>query len=574
MKRNIVNKLIIGVMALVGTTSCHDYLDNLPLDKFPEDVVWSKPTSAQLFVNGTYYIINDFLVGNDDWSDNTVINAERADALIREQITEDNDYGWNKYGDIRRCNIILEKVAAATGFTQAEQDLLMGEGYFLRASVYFGQARKFGRLMLVDKVLTPDDEMELSRTKTIKETYDFILNDFDEAIKRLPVNVKPGRISRGAAYALKAEACLQGAAYLDNADEKRDYYTQAKAASEGLFALNKYSLDPDFKGLFNDNSVGTNSSEVILGVYKISENTTFQSTWMQELVPNMNMDKAIDGVWEKWPLEANMEGWMERTPSQALTDAYLVIDKDGVAKRWDETAYYNEDFKQGKLWVRDALYAHRDKRFDATIVYDSCHYFTSIVSTRLKGNIHYLSNKEQARHMSKTGYIYRKGVYESKWLWYSDPTDYHTVVLRLGRAYLNYAETMLRLNDKNTAIEYINKTRDVHGGLPGLPVSTSLEDTWKYYKIERRAELVQENDRYWSLLRWGKEEGVDVISELNTTPTAIIISEDGKSFSIGTVPAVEAANARVFTNRRYLLPVPRSERNENPNLANDQNPGW
>lgn len=573
MKRNKLYKFLIGVMGLIGTTSCHDYLDNLPLDKFPEEVVWSEPASAQLFVNGTYYIINNFLVQNDDWSDNTVPNAERADALIREQITEDNDYGWNKYGDIRRCNIILEKVAAAN-FTQSEKDLLMGEGYFLRASVYFSQARKFGRLMIVDRVLTPADEMELSRTKTIKETYDFILNDLDEAIKRLPVNVKPGRISRGAAYALKAEACLQGAAYLDNAVEKKDYYTQAKVASEELFKLGKYSLDPDFKGLFNDYSVGTNSSEIILAVYRISENTTFQGTWMQELVPNMNMDKAIDGVWDKWPLDANFEGWLDRTPSQELTNNFLVVDKDGVAKRWDETSYYNDDFKQGKLWVHDAIYGHRDKRFDATIVYDSCRLFTSLVTTRLKGNIHYLSNKEQARHVTKTGYTYRKGVYESKWLWYSDPTDYHYVVLRLGRSYLNYAEAMLRLEDKKTAIEYINKTRDIHGGLPGLPESSSIEEVWKYYKIERCAELVQENDRYWSLLRWGKEEGLSVIPELNTTPTAITISEDGRTFSIGTVPAVEAANARVFTSRRYLLPVPRSERNENPNLANDQNSGW
>ena len=428
--------------------------------------------------------------------------------------------------------------------------------------------------MIVDNVLTPDDDMELSRTKTIKETYDFILKDLDEAIERLPVDVASGRISKGAAYALKAEVCLQGAAYLDDTNEKRDYYTQAKTASESLFGLNKYSLDPDFKGLFNDYSVGTNSSEIILGVYNISENTSFQNTWMQELVPNMNMDKAIDGVWEKWPLDKNFEGWMDRAPSQEVTDAFLVIDKDGVAKPWNEASYYTEDFKQGKLWVNDAIYGHRDKRFAATIVYDSCHFFTSLVTTRLKGNIHYLSNKEQARHVTKSGYVYRKGVYEDKWLWYSDPTNYHYVVLRLGRSYLNYAEAMLRLGDKSSAIEYINKTRDVHGGLPGLTATTSLEDVWKYYKIERRAELVQENDRYWSLLRWGKEEGLNVIPELNTTPTAITISEDGRTFSIGTVQAVDAANARVFTKRRYLLPVPRSERNENPNLADDQNPGW
>ena len=83
MKRNKLGKLFISVMALMSMTSCHDYLDNTPLDKFPEDAVWSKPASAQLFVNGTYYIIKDFLVGNDDWNDNTIVNAEKADALNR-----------------------------------------------------------------------------------------------------------------------------------------------------------------------------------------------------------------------------------------------------------------------------------------------------------------------------------------------------------------------------------------------------------------------------------------------------------------------------------------------------------
>lgn len=574
MKQNKFLTVCICALAL-GTTSCSDYLDNMPLDKFPADVVWSDPASAQVFVNGTYYIINDFLVSNDDWSDNTVINSGPDDAVIRDQITGDADYGWNKYGDIRRCNLILEKVGASN-FRQADKDLLLGEAHFLRAAVYFSQARKFGRLMIVDKVLTPDDNMELPRTKTIKETYDFILKDLDEAIKDLPVDVLTGRISRGAAYALKAEVCLQGAAYLDNDADKKDYYQQSKAASESLFALNKYELDPDFKGLFNDYKVGSSSKEIILAYYRLAENTSFNGTWMQRLVPNTNKQKMGDEIWAKWPLEdGHFEGWLERTPSQELTDAYLVTDKDGVAKPWNETAYYTQDFKPGISYVHDALYnKHRDKRFDATIVCDSSRYFKSIVTTRLKGNIHWQSNVEQPTMVSKSGYIYRKGIYEDKPVWFQNPTNYHYVVLRLGRACLNYAEVMLRLGDAKTAIKYINQTRDIHGGLPGLPESTGIEDVWKFYKIERRAELVQENDRYWSLLRWGKEEKLDVIPELNHVAQAIEISEDGKSFKIIDVPLVTATNSRIFTKRRYLLPVPKKERNENPQLTNDQNPGW
>lgn len=124
---------------------------------------------------------------------------------------------------------------------------------------------------------------------------------------------------------------------------------------------------------------------------------------------------------------------MDRAPSQEVTDAFLVIDKDGVAKPWNEASYYTEDFKQGKLWVNDAnLPGTSRQTFCTTIVYDSCHFFTSACDYPPKGNIHYLSNKEQARHVTKSGYVYRKGVYEDKWLWYSDPTNYHYVVLRLA----------------------------------------------------------------------------------------------------------------------------------------------
>lgn len=96
----------------------------------------------------------------------------------------------------------------------------------------------------------------------------------------------------------------------------------------------------------------------------------------------------------------------------------------------------------------------------------------------------------------------------------SEKTNYHYTLLRLGRSYLNYAEIKLRQGDKETAIDYINKTRVTHGGLPELQKSLSLEDTWKEYKRERRIELVSEGDRYWSVLRWGKADGLEVVPEL------------------------------------------------------------
>ena len=113
-----------------------------------------------------------------------------------------------------------------------------------------------------------------------------------------------------------------------------------------------------------------------------------------------------------------------------------------------------------------------------------------------------------------------------------------------------------------------------HGKLPALSTALSFDQAWKYYKQERRVELVQEEDRYWSLLRWGKEDGLDEIEELNTPPTAIEIEADGKSFEIIPVPVVGPSNDRKFTTRRYFLPIPKNETILNEKLSDDQNPGW
>ena len=573
MKNNYINQLFT-VIFLIMFSACEDALNTRPLDKFPGDLVWADPATARYFINDAYGILG-WLIQDDAWSDNMVLNPSQSfdSNLVQENFTNETNFGWNIYGDIRKCNMILQKVGESN-FPEQDKQLMAGEAYFLRATAYFAAARKFGPLMIVDRVLTPEDDLELPRAENIKKMYDFILNDLDEAAKRLTIIVERGRISKGAALALKAEVALHGAAYLSNNDDKDNYYQQGIKASEDLFALDVYTLDSDYQGMFNTFSGGNNSPEIILAQYRLEANTVMADTWMQNLVPNMGGDKAKEGVLERWPLDKPFEGWLEKTPSQEATDAYLVKDVDGKAKMWNETSYY-DSFIPGESSVYDAIYRHRDSRFYANIVCDSSMFFTSLVTTRLGGNIHYLSNVQQDRHMTKSGYVFRKGIYEDNWLYYNVPTNYHYVILRLGRSYLNYAELQLRMygeSGKAIAVEFINKTRTIHGELPPLDSSLSLQEVWNSYKIERRADLLQENDRYWSLLRWGKEESLPVIPDLNSIPTAISIAEDGKSFEIIPVPAVTGANSRRFTTKRYLLPVPRSEVIENPNLK--QNPGW
>lgn len=547
--------------------SCSDILDKGPLDKYSENDVWKSTDLTQAFIYTALRNATDMLVWKDNWTDNDAI-LEDGRNVNAELITREWDAGWNVYEDIRRCNMVLAKVPDAP-FTDTEKANFIAQAKMVRAMIYFSRARLFGKLMLVKELVDPDAEMTFPRTATVKDTYDFILNDLKEAAPDLPVDAPAGALSRGAAYALLGEVALHGAAYIESG--KEEYYKIGAKACEDLFALQKYSLDKDYKNMFNDYDHSLVSGEIILAQWRSPENTTFQDTWMQKLVPNIAQDKLTEEAAKKYPLVEECAGWPQMFPSVSLVNDYLVIDKDGTAKEWDQTSYY-QDFVANGGTVDDAIYQHRDKRFYASIVYDGCSYFANTVWLREGGNLYYSSKATEVWGMPVSGYVYRKGVYESKRLLNSEKSGYHYVLLRLGRSYLNYAEIKLRQGDKKTAVEYINKTRVDHGELPALEATISEQEAWKEYKRERRLDLLHEGDRYWSVLRWGKAEGLDVVPELTVEQKFMKIDPDGKSFEIIDLPNYVSDNERTFTKKRYLFPVPQGERDQNPNL--DQNPEW
>ena len=574
---NIKNILIASLVSFVSF-SCNDILDKGPLDKYSEDDVWNNKDLIQAFAYTTLSKSNELMVMVDEYTDNSVIEPNSSIiSFNKEQMDRYYDVGWNRindnlkiYENIRRCNMIIAKAPESPVLTDSEKAYFVAQAKAMRGMIYFSRARWFGKLMIVDRLLDPEEHMEFPRTATIKDTYDFILKDLQEAANDLPetLNNQQGMLTKGAAYALLAEAALHGAAYIESGQD--EYYNIAKVASENLFNLGIYELDTNYKGMFNDFNSSLNSKEIILAQWKHEDATRFDGTWMQQLVPNTDNNKVKPGTVPTFVEE--FAGWLQQMPSIDLVNAYEVIDEDGKAKDWDQTSYY-KNFKENGGYVSDAIYKNRDNRFYASIVYDSTMFFKNEVWTRLGGNLNWASALGGGDWgMTKTGYIYRKCVYETKRLLNDQPTNYHYVLLRLGRSYLNYAEVMLRQGEINTAIDYINKTRTVHGGLPALEKGMSSEDVWKAYKRERRVELTMEGDRYWSLLRWGKADNLPIVKELTIVHKAIEIAADGKSFQIINLPFNEADNIRVFTTKRYLMPVPQKEIEENPSL--DQNTGW
>lgn len=294
---------------------------------------------------------------------------------------------------------------------------------------------------------------------------------------------------------------------------------------------------------------------------------------MLQNIVNLEYDRVHDFATPK--LVESFLGNGKRTPTLDLVNEYEVIDEDGKAKKWNETSYF-KNFRPGKDYVSGVFFKNRDKRFYASIVYDSTMYFKNLVTMRDKGNLHYNSTQKQPTLATQSGFWIRKSTYEIQQAQALKNTNAHLVLFRLGRSYLNYAEVLLRYGDISNAIEYINKTRTVHGGLPALSKTLTEEEAWKAYKSERRVELFYEGDRYWSLLRWGKFVGLDVIPELNREHHRLEISADGKSYLITKLPSgtSHSMNTKVFSKRRYFFPIPQQEILLNKELQGDQNPLW
>ena len=573
----------ILLLAIIVSTvwSCDDALDREPIGTYSEIDIWSDAKLAEGFVMNVYgNVLNGYYWGYcDDYTDNCGISINR---LWGEQSFASEQFDayywffsgqWNRFGHIRKCNVIIEQCTDNEVLPDESKKLFIAEAHALRAMIYYQLAQRFGGAIIVDQVLDSEQDLELPRA-TIKETYDFIIGDLQTAITNLPETAVRGRLNQASAYAMIARASLQAAAYTgDDA-----YFTTAKTAAEKVFTYD-FELESDYAGLFNKWSVGNSSNEIILGLYKLEENTIFERTLIQFISGIQSNNQLGQGQYGK-PLlidDSMLWGHPNRYPSQDLVNAYYVKNPDGSVVNWDESDYYkNWQTKGGS--VHHAMYKgkdgtlFRDARFYASIVYDSTMYNNNLVTTRLGGNLNWgASQGEWTWGCTCTGYLVRKSFYEGKRVWRYDLTNHHRPLIRLGGVYLDYAEACIKTNDLSTAVEYINKTRTTHGNLPALEEGLTVDQVWEEYKRERRVEMAFEDDRYWSLLRWGKYEGSGIIDELNKPIQQIRISEDGTSYEFANIP-ISRNDTRAFTTARYLMPVPQKEVEENKNLK--QNPGW
>lgn len=613
MKTKYLIPLALGFA--LSAQSCGDFLDTKPAAIYSEDLVWGSAANVEAFVMGRYSTAMSYYRDAPSWDrtfSNNMVNCRAACPGEARGLMENTyDIGLNsRFGFIRACNMIIEKCGASEVLAPSDRDQYVALGKLMRAMCYYDFARKTGKFIWVDKVLSADDpDFNLPLTKSVEESYALVLKDLREAIPNLPTSQGAGAPDRNFGYAFLSEVLLTAAAYTNDAASLQNGKSLYQEAIDAVDAIQGASLDPNYEGIFNEEGAYS-SPEIILAQYWDKQYTQCQSTYMINLIANVvNSNLELQGCSPLWTVADIFECWLDYTPSQNLVDDYLVIDaQDGKAKRWYETSQWlantteisqadafdiiehkddDQVYKAYKVTtdanISDLMYNGRDARFDASILRDGSQFYGQTIAMINHGNMTRWSGANYgANHIPLTNYATRKTIYNnmSPRPFYNTQTDWHLVITRYGRALLNKAEALLRLNKVSEAVATFNQTRTIHGKLPASTAST-LAEAWADYKIERRVELFWECDWYFSLLRWGKygneaNDGVapsGVIAELCEPATFIEINRDRNAAFVGYVQFQN--DKRTFDTRSYLFPIPQSLINANSAITNaDQNPGW
>lgn len=537
--------LLTGAMLLGGLYSCDDgFLEKKPLDAISEADVWQDIPLVEGFVNGTYATLRAGYWGNSrfDISSDDGYGTEKPDAYLiqRGEVTPSNlgylEDPWEEYyTTITHCNKFLEKMTGETlealkAQDEARLNRMIGEMRFLRAYSYFRLLAFFGGVPLITTPFRLEDDYMVERN-SYDEVLDFVISELDAAAQLLPPSYSGadmGRVTQGAAMAIKSRALLYAASPLHNPTNDQAKWQAAADAAKAVIDLGRYSLYPDYKESFTE---AGNFNEERIWEHVLNQDLLYSGEYRIErkMFPNGSL------------------GWGHPSPTQNLVDHYELT--SGLLPE-DDPSYDPQN-----------PYVNRDPRFYASIMYNGAPFQGREIQVFRPGGMDSPDGPE-GWNASWTGYYIRKYIDESILV----PTNTETsnpnwVYCRYGEILLNYAEAQFYLGNEDVAREYLNKIRS-RPSVNMPPVTDSGPALEKRIRNERRVELYAEEHRFFDIRRWKLQED-DYLYRVNVARDP---STGEETYSIAQLMSFQ------LPERMYLTPIPQEEIAKNPML--EQNPGY
>ncbi len=608
MKKHILTGITILAMLVLVLPSCNDddILDQTPLDRYSDAVVWSDINLANAYLLKLYANL-DYGWRNRGHGYETSIYAGdmvktkgmqtilyNTGAQTPDQLGSDRgQLNWEHYADIHRLNVFLANIddlpeaypESERDAIKAKADVLKGEGLFLRGLFYMEIMRSYGGVPLLEEPLELGDDYSGIGRSSFEETVNFIVKDFDDAAQLLKLKdeMEMGRANKEAALAFKSRLLLFAASDLTadgNAEnelvgyinpDRTALWTAARDAAKAVMDLGTCELADWGSG--NPKEIAQKCHEFFIAYTLADKEVIFGKMHAKDVgyIIRTNLRCGSNGN----------NNWGNNGPTGNMVDSYQMEDGSDFFDHF----IINEDeeyINTSSVFTSENPYHNRDPRFYASILYDSCIWqprFENLVDldplgiydrrTRTvieNGEIvserYGLDSRQGPVEAWNGGY---SGYLLKKWM---DPTiigkqenneNIH-IYIRYAEVLMNYAEACLELDDIATATTYINMIRN----RAGLPDFTG--DITEALRHERKIEFFAENIRWYDIRRWKILH--EVLGPMPSGMKIDEVTEDGVTTTTWTRIRVQPDNNVV--PKMYWLPIERDEINRAPQLK--QNP--
>lgn len=541
MKNNYYKIFTLLAVVLISLSSC-DLLDSKDDLELTDEMLETRYYHYMNMANRTY----NFVPNGFNRIDGNLFASVSDEAQYYTTLSEGarfNNGSWNQfynpddqyermYIGIHDCNYFLENTKDYKDRLALHRDTLTVDGnamykldlknmewfrkeaIVLRAYYYFELLKRYGDI----PVMATSDATTYSKRIPYDEVVNMIVKDIDEVKNGLVVSWREenlanndGRITLGAANAIKSRILLYAASPLNNPDGDVEKWIKAAEAAHDVIAMTRYSLSDSYRNLFLTAATNTDP-EVIWAVRHTANNT------LEVLNYPITTQGGRTGI----------------CPTYNLVKAY----------------------EPG------------DPRLGATIVGNAGSWNGRQLEIYAGG-----TDDPAKANTSVTGF-YLKKFLQSDLNLVDGATEIHSwIAFRYAEILLNYAEAMNEAYGPDskgaltmTAREAINAVRaraDVN--MPAVAASTK-EEMRAAIKRERQVELAFEEHRWWDLLRWKDAETV-----LNGDICGVVNTPDGNGGF--TVEEKVVARRAFDASKMYRYPIPQSEVVKT-NKAIDQNPNW
>lgn len=567
-----LHKILATLLLGAACSGCD--LTLIPEDKVTPQTYFQSEVDLRLWTN-QFYTLLDSPDSASGLNADDMVDKSMGDVISGTRMASDES-GWT-WTSLRKINYYLQNSHNCTD--EAARTKYDGVAYFFRAYFYYVKVRRYGDVPWYDTVIGSEEEELLKKPREDRGIImDHVMSDLDDAIDMLPRDKDVARVTRWAALAFKSRAALYEGTWrkyrgLPDADK---YLQQAADAAATFIAESGYSLYKEgtepYRDLFCSDDA--KQSEVILArLYN------FEGLNLAHSV-QFNIRNAATGFTRRF-----MNHYL-------MADGSRFTEKEG-----HETMFYTEET------------AGRDPRMAQTVLCPG--YVAKGENAATPNDMTAMTGYEPIKFVSTAAHSgASKGT--SDW-----------PLFRTAEVYLNYAEAKAELGEMDAAVwdQTIAPLRSRAGVTSVIPAKAdpymeayflnTVTDKWILeVRRERGIELCLEMGLRWDDdMRWhmgdlltsdnnpwtgiyigstsytydytglSTDDNGDPVPDFYIRPGedtehSIAISNTGanQTFSLNDEGNIVWEYRRVWSEKKYLRPIPLTAITRNPNL--EQNALW